>query len=102
MKNEEIKVKMVDDGGPITRTYKQTIIGFGSLERELKISPKSHITINKPGYKQEMFVESVSLLIGIGKNHTADLIMTKDAWEAFKSGEELEITTLKEFKKNFL
>ena len=102
MKNTEIKVEMVDTEGPITRTYKQTIINFGSLGRELKVSPKSHVTINKPGYKQEMFTESVTLLIGIGKDHTADIVMSKEAWEAFKAGEELEITTLKEFKEKFL
>ncbi len=103
MENEGIKVEMVDAGyGPATRTYKQTIINFGSLGRELKISPKSHITVNKPGYKQEFFVESVSLLVGIGKDHTADITMSKEAWEAFKAGEEIEITTLKEFKEKFL
>lgn len=102
MKNTEIKIEMADTGGPVTRTYKQTIINFGSLGRELKVSPKSHVTINKPGYRQEMFVESVTLLIGIGKDHTADIVMTKEAWEAFKAGEELEITTLKEFKEKFL
>jgi len=98
MKNDiEYKVEMVDTFGPVTRTYKQTIIGFSSLGKELKVSPKSHITINKPGYKQEFFVESVSLLIGIGKDHTADIIMTKEAWEALKAGEKIEITTSASF-----
>lgn len=98
----EIQVEMVDGNGPATRSYKQTIANFGSLGKEIKVSPKSHVAINKPGYKQEFFVESVSVLIGIGKDHTADIIMTREAWEALKSGEEINITTLKEFKKNFL
>lgn len=103
MKKKGIKVKMVSaDGSKGTRAYKQTIENFGSLGRELKVSPKSHITINKPGYRHEFFVESVTLLIGIGKDHTADIVMSKEAWEAFKAGEEVEITTLKEFKEKFL
>lgn len=103
MKNREIKVKMFSsDGSRGTRTYEQIITNFGSLGRELKISPKTHVCINKPGYKQEFFAESVSLVIGIGKNHTADITMSKEAWEAFKSGEEVSITTLKEFKEKFL
>lgn len=103
MKNIEVNVEMVGlDDAKATRTYTQVIKNFGSLGKEIKISPKSHITINKPGYKQEFFVESVSLLIGIGNNHTADITMSKEAWEALKAGEQINITTLKEFKKNFL
>lgn len=103
MKNLNIKVKMVsEDDSKTTRTYKQTITQFTSLGKEIKVSPKSHICINEPGYVQEFFVESVSVLIGIGKDHTADITMTKDAWEALKRGEEVTITTQKEFKKNFL
>lgn len=102
-KNTEIPVVMDYIMNPqATRTYKQTIVNFGSLGRELKVSPKSHVTINKPGYKQEFFVESVSLLVGIGNDHTMDITMSKEAWEAFKKGETVDITTLKEFKKNFL
>jgi hypothetical protein len=100
---QDYTVKMVNVGeGKPTRSYKQTIVNFGSLGRELKVSPKSHITFNKAGYKHEFFVESVSILIGIGKDHTADIVMSKEAWEAFKSGEEISITTLKEFKERFL
>lgn len=101
MENKEIQVKMVDTG-KATRNYHQTIVNFGSLGREVKISPKANVTINKEGYKQEFFVESVSVLIGIGNDHTADLIMSRDSWEALKAGEEISITTTKEFKKRFL
>src|SRR5690242_3319883 len=76
--NQEINVKMVDTG-KATRNYHQTILNFGSLGREVKISPKANVTINKEGYKQEFFVESVSVLIGIGNDHTADLIMSRDS-----------------------
>lgn len=102
-KDVEYEVQMVDTNPDnVTRMYKQTIVKFDKLGKELKISPKSHVTINKPGYKQEFYVESVSLLVGIGKDHTADITMSKEAWEAFKNGEKIDITTLKEFKRDFL
>lgn len=89
-------------GKKATRYYTQEIETFGRLGREIKISPRSNITVNKAGFKTEFFVETVNVLIGIGKDYTADVIMTKDAWEALKSGEEISITTTKEFKKRFL
>jgi UDP-N-acetylglucosamine enolpyruvyl transferase len=102
MKEKTIKVEMI--GGPetATRMYHQYISKFGSLGREIKISPKSHITFNKPGFKTEFFVDSVSLLIGIGNDNTADLIMSKESWEALVAGEEINIDTLKEFKEKYL
>jgi len=75
---------------------------FGRLGREIKISPKTNINVNKAGYKTEYFVPTVEVLIGIGKDHAATLIMDIEAWEALKSGEEIIITTTKEFKKKFL
>lgn len=79
-----------------------SIKNFGSLGKEIKISPKTHVNICLPGYKKEFFVESVSVNIGIGKDHVAELIMPIDAWEALKKGEKPFTTTFKEFKKNFL
>jgi hypothetical protein len=104
MKNDqEIEVKMVDVGdGPVTRTYKQTINKFDKLGKEIKISPKACAMVCKPGFTTEYFVDTVNVLVGIGKDHTADLTMTRDAWEALKQGEEVTITTLEEFKKNYL
>lgn len=102
MKNTKTEVEMVEGYGPATRTYNQSIVKNKSLGKEIKISPKSHAAINAPGFKTEFFVESVNVLIGIGKDHTADLIMTKEAWEALNNGEQVSITTLKEFKEKFL
>lgn len=96
-----MKVKMVDNGHP-TRNYYQEIQAFTKLGREVKISPKANISINKPGFKTEFFVETINILIGIGKDHTADLIMSKDAWLALKDGEEISVTTVEEFKKKYL
>ena len=78
------------------------IANFGVLGEEIKISPKSKVNINKPGYKVEYFTPTVEVLIGIGKDNTATLIMDEDAWKALKAGEPIDITTLKEFKKKFL
>lgn len=85
-----------------TREYRQQISNFGTLGREIKISPKANITVNCPGYGSTFYVETVNVLIGIGKDYTADLIMTKDAWEALNAGEKIHITTNKQFKKKFL
>ena len=82
--------------------YKYKIQKMASLGKEIKISPKSHCTINHPGYKMEMAVPSVSVVIGIGKDHVADLIMDVEAWEALNAGEPIHITTLKEFNDKYV
>lgn len=88
--------------GKVTRNFAYEIENFGTLGREIKISPKSNVSICRPGLKHEYFVPTISILIGIGKNHTAELIMDVEAWEALKAGKEIDITTTKEFKEKFL
>lgn len=85
-----------------TRNYEYEIDGLGRLGKEIKISPKANITFNKRGFKTEFFVPSVNVLIGIGNDHTADLIMTVEAWESLNKGEEIHITTTEEFKKKYI
>lgn len=101
---KEYEIEMVCPGDPsdITRVYKQTIIGFAPFGRELKISPKSNACINKEGHKAEFFVETVTVLIGIGNDYSADLIMTKATWEAFVNGAEISIDTTKEFADRYI
>ncbi len=100
---EVIKVEMVTPKGKKpTRTYDYEISNFTRLGREIKISPKANITVNKPGFKTEFFVETVNVLIGIGKDWTADLIMDIEAWEALNRGEKISITTTEEFKKKIV
>jgi hypothetical protein len=102
-KNENIKVKMfIPKGTKKKMMFSQTINNFGTLGREIKVSPKANITVNAPGFKAEYFCPTVSVVIGIGKDNTAELIMTDEAFEALRKGEKLTITTTKEFKKNFL
>lgn len=101
--NQETSVIMVTPKGKKpTRTYKYEIDRFDRLGREIKISPKSNITVNKPGFQTEFFVESINVVIGIGNHHTADLVMSKDAWIALNSGEEIHVSTTEEFKKKYV
>jgi hypothetical protein len=101
--SKTIKVKMVnEEGEKRSFKYRQEIKGFKPLGKEIKISPKSNATINAVGYKCEYFVETVSVVIGIGNDHVAELILDVESWEALKSGEEVSITTCKQFKEDFL
>jgi len=95
-----IKVKMhYPEDGEVTRTYKQSISRIEPLGREVKISPKSAATVNEAGLTLKFLVPTVSVLIGIGKDETADLVMTEDAWKALNNGEPIKVETVKEFKK---
>lgn len=91
----------MDSQTPTSKTQYElgSFVRFG---KEIKISPKANTTILKEGYKKEFFVESVNVLIGIGKDHTAELIMSKDAWEALNNGEPVNISTTEDFKKRFV
>lgn len=102
-KSKTIGVEMVTPKGKkATRNYQYEIEYFARLGKEIRISPKANITVNKAGFKTEFFVETVNVLIGIGNDHTADLIMSKDAWEALNKGEKIEITTTEDFKKKYV
>ena len=76
--------------------------GFSNLGRKITISPKSNLFINKPGYNSTYHVPTVELIIGIGKNHTASLVMTTDAWDALNDNEEIHISTAKEYSKQYI
>jgi hypothetical protein len=101
-KIEEEVVMVLEEGEVATRNYYQTIKSFVRLGKEIRISPKACTTVNKAGYKTEFFVETVSVNIGIGKDHTADLIMTVDAWKALLDGEEVNVMTTEEWKKLYV
>lgn len=95
-------VEMVTpEGGKATRKYTQFIESFVRLGREIRISPKANVTINAPGFKTEFYVRTINIVIGIGRDHTADVIMTEDAWKALLDGEKISITTTEEFKKMY-
>lgn len=64
--------------------------------KELVISPKAAANHNHPGYRVKVYDESVTVTIGIGKDHIAELVMTKQAYEAFISGEKVTFNSPKD------
>lgn len=96
---ESKKVEVIMEGSNPTRRYKQIINKFQRFGREMRISPKANAMVCDPGFEVKFYDEVVNVCIGIGKDHTADLLMSKEAWEAFKDGEEISVTTVKEFKE---
>lgn len=83
-------------------TKQQKILAFSKLGKEIKISPKAHLAINEAGYEHIYYVETISITIGIGNKHTAELVMDVEAWKALKNGEQIIITTEKEVKTKYL
>lgn len=86
-----------------TRSITQSQIeNHGKLGKRIEIGATAHVRVNKPGMKVEWFVPTVDVLIGIGKDHVAYLIMDEDAWKALKKGQKVSIDSLPTFKKKFL
>lgn len=81
---------------------KKEIKTFGRLGRRVEVPVNAKVSVNEPGYGIEFNVPTISVIVGVGKDHVARLVMDTDTWEALKSGEKITTTSLKEFKKNFL
>jgi hypothetical protein len=75
--------------------------GHGALGVRIELGAKSHVKKNKPGMKVEFFVPTVDVLIGIGKDHVAHLIMDEEAWKVLKGGETISVQSFNEFKKEY-
>lgn len=110
-KNEKIEnygddvikvINVIPEGKKATRLYEQAITGTARLGREIRISPKANITVNQSGFGVKFYVPTVDVSIGIGKNHTADLLMTVDAWEALRNGEPIDITTTEQWSNKYV
>ena len=84
------------------KVISQEILKFKKLGKEIKISPKTYISVNKENFSIVYGTESISINIGIGKDHLAHLTMSLESWEALNEGQEVKTTTLKEFKKEYL
>jgi hypothetical protein len=74
---------------------------FGKLGKEIKISPKSLVSFNKEGFILSNDGKTVSVVVGIGDEHVADLVMSLDAWKALNKGEAVETATHKEFLSKY-
>lgn len=100
---KEVQATLVvhDKHGKPEYKMSQLIKAFCRLGRGFKISPKANVNANKPGYKLEYHVDSISLTIGIGTDYTAELTMTEDAWKALKAGEKVSITTTRQYKEQY-
>ena len=63
------------------------------LGRRLEIGALSKATVCNPSRKIEYMTETISVIIGIGDDNYAELIMSKETWEAFIQGEKIFIRT---------
>ena len=64
----------------------------------ITISSEASIIIDKPGRKVAYDWTTIRVSIGIGKDHFAEVIMSENAWEALKSGAEVNINLVEEGK----
>ena len=63
------------------------------LGRRLEIGALAKADVYNPGRKTEYMTEIISVIIGIGKDNYAELVMSKVAWEAFIQGDEIYTDT---------
>ena len=62
------------------------------LGAEINIPKDTRCAIFKP-YTREYYGDTIEVIIGIGKDHTASLVMDVEDWDALKSGEPVHIST---------
>ena len=72
------------------------------LGRRLEIGALAKADVYNPGRKIEYMTETISVIISIGKDNYAELIMSKVAWEAFIQGDKIYTDTHIANKKNNL
>lgn len=65
------------------------------LGRRLTIPAKSEVSLVPDGFGIQYYGDTVHITIGVGKDHTADLIMSTDTWEALKDRSNNLIITMK-------
>ncbi len=99
---DNIKLILESSTGSPTRTYSYEITHFDRLGKEIKVSPKANAMFHPKGYKTEFYVDTVSVVIGIGNNHAADLVMSKAAWDDLQKGAKVNIETTEDFKKKYI
>lgn len=60
------------------------------LKKAVRIPKDTVLETNTMGINLTMYVPSVELIIGIGKDHVAHLVMTQEAFDALQAGEKLQ------------
>lgn len=96
------KRKIKSDGLTPKAILSMTPDNFGALGKRIEIGARTKVSVNKSGAEIKFNVPTVDVVIGIGNNHVALLIMDVEAWKALKADEKIDITTITDFKKNFL
>ena len=86
MKNKDI------DTGKISKAYEPNETSTDILGVNIILPTMTMVSIHEGGYKITYFEDTVIVIIGIGKDHTAELLMTKRAWEALNDGKSINIT----------
>jgi len=87
---------------PVKSIYHTFPENHGKLGKRIEIGATAHVSLNKSGAKYEFFSPTVELLVGIGRDHVARLVMDEDAWKALKKGQKINIDSITTFKKKFL
>lgn len=76
------------------KTGKKVSVLTDKLGKEIIISENSLVIFNDAEYSVTYLVDTIEVLIGIGNDETASLIMTKEAWNDLKSGKTIHIHEL--------
>jgi len=71
------------------KSKKKKVLGV-----EICIPAKAEVFENGDFYKKTYLVPSIRVLIGIGKDHVAELVMDSESWAALNKIKKVDITTL--------
>ena len=78
----------------------QVLSGATQLGKEIKLSPKTVVLLNKENFTLQFDEESVMVRLGIG-DEEAFLVMSVKAFDKIKDTEVIG-QTIKQFRKGFL
>lgn len=95
------EIRMSDDKNP-KLNYQFTVNDVTKLGIPIKVGAKAAVMHHPDGYRLEVNGEAVSVVLYIGDHYAADLVMTRDAFEAIQNGEELKAYTYQQFKEDHL
>ena len=70
---------------------------YGSLGKELKISPKTNVAIYTDNHNSWIELE-----VYIGEEHKVEIKMSSEAWIALRNGEKVRNISNKAFIKNMI
>jgi hypothetical protein len=74
------------------KTGKEIRVKTDKLGKPIYLTENSMVLFNNEGYSITYFDKTVEVIIGIGNDNTASLIMSEDAWNDLKAGEKVHIS----------